>query len=464
MRAVAAALFCAAVPHSAAVLSTRRSVRGLQDGGDLDSTYYWPEPRGHPGNYSASPFTAPRQLSAKTLAWSWFNGGPEGKYSTAGHSGLVMDGERNIFLSSTDGIRKFDAAGKVLWHAKMKTWRIPALHDGKLYVTSNEGKATALDMETGTALWTSDYTKALGTDISGVAVTDGLMLCESAGNPGGGAGAVAALDLKDGHKVWEFQTSSQLWNFMPMITGNGSFIFQDQIGGVYHLRTRDGKLLWHSGYSGPWANEMTDGLAMVADGLVYAVHSDGLSITDKQTANLRAYDLATGKEVWNQLFQHPANSQPAVARLGKGPGLSDRLAVVMPIGAQPLPEQGKSFGYSYDSSISAFDAKTGELIWEYTPPRYGFQFVAGDLQRFLHGTLCLPNPYGSPSVDARGTVYTGHFNGMVYAIRDDNGDGKIEENEVSKYNTGAGFSHGGAVIAPGTLAIPSCDGLFVFRE
>lgn len=426
----------------------------------MTASYYWPEPRGQPGHYSSSPFTAPRNLSQKTLAWTWTNGGPVLKYGRAAHSGLVMDSEQSIYLSSTDGIRKFSADGRQLWFAPIVSWRIPALYEGKAYTTDNSGAVLALSMETGKVLWSSKFTTVLGSDISGVAVHDGVIIGESKGNVGGGAAAVAGLDAQDGRKLWEFQTHNQLWNFMPMGTGNGSFIFQDQIGGVYHLRTKDGQLLWHSGHSGPWFSDFTDGLATVADGVVYAVHSDGTRLLDSQTANVRAYDLATGKDIWRRDFPHPINSQPAVARLGKGDGLSERLAVVLPIGVQPSIGSGKV----YHSAISALDAKTGEQLWEYQPPVWNSEVVAGDFQRILSKTICLPNPYGSPSVDARGTVYVGHLNGNIYAIRDDNGDGKIEEAEVSSFDTGAGFSHGGSVLAPGTLAIPSCDGLYVFRE
>merc|ERR1719401_3157109 len=204
---------------------------------------------------------------------------------------------------------------------------------------------------------------------------------------------------------------------------------------------------------------MTDGLTTVSHGKVYTVHSEGMCCKANGKANVRAYDLETGVQLWEQDFEHPANSQPAVGYLGQGDGLSTRLAVVIPIGAQPAGEFN-----SYASSISAFDAQTGEPIWQWTPPVWVDKWVAGDGTRISHGTLCLPNPYASPSIDARGTVYTGHFNGMIYAIRDDNGDGIIQDSEVSKFDTGAGFSHGGAVIGPGILAIPSCDALYVFKE
>jgi len=333
------------------------------------------------------------------------------------------------------------------------------LVQGCVYVTDNSGTLMALSMETGAKLFSKKFTEELGTDISGVGVHDGVVVAESHGLSGGGAFAVAGMNASNGDLLWEFPSDDQLWNFMPMFTDTETFVFQDKKGGAYHYGLKDGKRIWKSGYAPSSNDDMTDGLTMLADGKVYTVHSDGQCCKANQAANLRAYDLSSGEEVWKQDFSHPANSQPVVGHLGHGSGLSEKLALVMPIGAQPVGEFA-----NYRSSIAAFDAETGAPIWEWKPPDYIDKLVAGDFERIQHGTMCLPNPYGSPSIDARGTVYTGHFNGIIYAIRDDNGDNIIQDSEVSKFDTGAGFSHGGVAFAPGMLAIPSCDGLYVFKE
>lgn len=453
MTSVLGALLLAATPLPAASIALQLPAR--RSSGE----YYWPEPRGRPESYGVSPYAAPRFLTNATLAWTWFLGGPEGKYSQAAHSGLLIDDQKSIYLASTDGVRKLSSEGQLLWYAPLVSWRLPTIADGKLYTTDNSGKAYALSMETGERLWEAHFTDTIGMDISSVAVFDGVLIATGKAEKGGGSAVVAGLSADDGGLLWEFRADSRLWNTMPMTTGNGTFIFQDQVGGVYHLRTQDGHQLWKAGYSGPWARDFTDGLAMVKDGVVYAVHSDGDCCFANQPASVRAYDLASGAELWMQRFPHPVNSQPVVGHLGKGVGLSDRLVVVVPIGAQPV-----GFTDSFNTSIGVFDAKTGEPVWEWVFPTWHDKFVAGDAERQAHGTLCLPNPYGSPSIDARGTLYVGHLNGKIYAIRDDSGDGAIQDSEVSRYDTGAGFSHGGAALAPGMLAIPSCDGVYVFKE
>mmetsp|Transcript_91063 Transcript_91063/g.202165 ORF Transcript_91063/g.202165 Transcript_91063/m.202165 type:complete len:473 (-) Transcript_91063:32-1450(-) len=435
--------------------------------------YFWPNARGRPGSYSASPYQAPRDLSQKTLAWKWnitstpqsASASPLSQFWSAhasSISGILIDDEKDIYVFAVDGVRKLSSDGELIWFTPMMTWRIGSLRNGTVYTTTELGHVVALSMETGQELWSSKFTQITGPEISALAIEDNVIIAESLSKLTGGGKKLAGLDATDGHKLWEISPDNQLWNVMPMATGNGTFIMQDQAGGVYHIRAKDGHRIWKSGFSGEWGQYWSDGMAMLADGVVYAVHSDGglKDLAPTETSNICAYDLATGQKIWRQDFPFPTNTQAAVGYLGKGAGLSDRLSVVVPIGAQPIPTK-----WTYNSSIRVFDAKTGAPQWEWTPPTYRGGFVPGDVEDILHAKLpCLPNPYGSASIDARGTVYLGHFNGKIYAIRDDNGDGRIDDSEVSEFYTGAGFSHGGVAIAPSMMAIASCDTVYVFED
>lgn len=124
------------------------------------------------------------------------------------------------------------------------------------------------------------------------------------------------------------------------------------------------------------------------------------------------------------------------------------------------------------TEVVALDAGTGELQWRYQLPTWRRFSSAGDeegyLTRLLQGTgrrlACLPAAFSSPTIDNNGTVYIGHMSGGFYAIKDVNGDGMIDAaSEVSVLETGAGFLPSGPSLAPGMLAVASCDSLHVFR-
>eukprot|EP00420_Gonyaulax_spinifera_P000888 CAMPEP_0197934396 /NCGR_PEP_ID=MMETSP1439-20131203/111701_1 /TAXON_ID=66791 /ORGANISM="Gonyaulax spinifera, Strain CCMP409" /LENGTH=160 /DNA_ID=CAMNT_0043557285 /DNA_START=14 /DNA_END=496 /DNA_ORIENTATION=- len=126
----------------------------------------------------------------------------------------------------------------------------------------------------------------------------------------------------------------------------------------------------------------------------------------------------------------------------------------------------------FPSEVRVLDAETGKLQWSWAPPDWEYAFTRADLggiiPRIRQGNpqpVCIPNPWGSPSIDAEGFIYLAHMNGLVYVIRDDNDDGVIDDKtEVSSFDAGSSFGHGGAALGPDTLAIAHCQGVMMFKR
>merc|ERR1712110_505256 len=97
--------------------------------------------------------------------------------------------------------------------------------------------------------------------------------------------------------------------------------------------------------------------------------------------------------------------------------------------------------------VLGLDPETGTELWRWSPPDWKRSAVAGDdeglINRLTTGTgfACLPNPWGSPSIDADGSVFLPHQNGNLYVLRDTNKDGLISAGEVSSFYSGSGSSH-----------------------
>jgi len=434
--------------------------------------YYWPMARGRPGQYSTSLFKGPRNFT-ESLAWNWSD--PRGKYTSVLLGGPLIDDELNIYIAADDKIMKFDTDGNVIWTHMVDTYRVPALMDGALFGSSIAGEVFSLRMDSGSKIWSVNVSENIGADISAIGAYDGVVIACTHGKKMGGESRVSSFNASNGALLWEFFPDGQLWNFMPLFSENNSLVFQDQLGSVYHLNVKEGSLLWKASYGEPGPESAwTDGMAMLGpNGTVYGVHMNGpvSKLSPNVSGNLRAYSLAAGTLLWQQNFSYPPNSQPVVAQLGRGDGRSTHLSVVMPIGAQAIFPFNNPF-HHYLSSIHAFNAATGSPEWSWAPAPWEKNHVASDKKRFQEWKkgrtskgLCLPNPWASPTVDVAGALYAGYQDGKIYRIRDSDGDGKIQsETEVSSFNAGAAFGHPGASIAPGMLAIASCDTLFVFKD
>merc|ERR1711953_939926 len=102
----------------------------------------------------------------------------------------------------------------------------------------------------------------------------------------------------------------------------------------------------------------------------------------------------------------------------------------------------------HGAELIALDAESGEVLWAYQPPTYDkiMQISAGDdemvisrLFSYKGGVCCHPTAWGRPVISGDGTVYVPYLDGRAYVIRDLDGDGQIEKEDVSTYDFGVAF-------------------------
>ena len=164
--------------------------------------------------------------------------------------------------------------------------------------------------------------------------------------------------------------------------------------------------------------------------------------------------LSDGHILWQVITPHPPNNQPLI-----GHGL-----VIQAMGSQQ-----QQYAYTH---VYAYDQATGEQRWVFHGPAQQGRLQAGDAEfqsvRAKAGlpSMCYPNPWSTPGFGHDGIVYIGNQEGGFYSLRDTNGDGEISGPEVmSFYQTHAAFAGSSSpAIAPGMVAIASCDSLFVFKN
>jgi outer membrane protein assembly factor BamB len=64
-----------------------------------------------------------------------------------------------------------------------------------------------------------------------------------------------------------------------------------------------------------------------------------------------AYDLASGKQIWQQTYDAPYQMNPAAAGHGKGPK------------STPVIDSGRLYTFGISGVLSAFDTRDGKLLW-----------------------------------------------------------------------------------------------------
>eukprot|EP00435_Cladocopium_sp_Y103_P013568 s560_g3.t1 len=449
--------------------------------------YAWQSGRGNFPNFAVAEANGPFNLS-ETLSWSWHH--PKGRFHTLTW-GTVLDNHLNVYLSAADGLRKFDADGKLLWeHHTLPAilMNAPAIYQGSIFASDTLGGVRALSMSTGKLLWYSNLSKPIGEDNGFTMVHEGVVFTAADWrdpSPMGAANhAVKALNASDGQILWTYEPDAPVWNFLPLFPDRESwtkfdrlqticktphvfkhisyplpqdtFVFQDMTGRVYRLSLQ-GKLLWKAGgKSGTW----TDGGAALGNGMVYAVNNNHLPNqkmfnSEYTPGTLSAYDL-NGTLKWKITTPRPPNNAPAIGKVQGWSGLS----VILPICQQVM--QGAT------CEVQAYDANTGGLRWVFHGPTQTGPFQAGDFEGMADRTasgvrpVCLPNGWSAPSISSDGTVFVGNENGPLFALRDADGDGRVVgNNEVSFFDSKAAFSGSASpAIGNNLLAVASCDTLF----
>lgn len=473
--------------------------------------YYWPHGRGRVGSFGASEERGTPDLQ-QSPSWSWHH--PDGRFHTTIVGSPLIDHSFNIYLAAEDGVRKFDRNGSMLWLYKAPgpIGMSPSLFKGSLFGSTRNGHIFAVDMETGNSKWVINVSVPVADGAGFVEAHNSVVVAAVDSVDDGGNSRVIGLSASTGELLWDFRPDYPVYNFAPFFGPDRTVVFQDGNAGLYRIGIDHGKIFWSKPGQelvapqeedgdppgGIQASHTEGGVVLGSNGIVYSV---SVWATSKGTRSdtpggVHAYNVSDGSLLWYRQMPRPPNSIPAIARLTKNKKAG--FSLVVPMGkplALPvveympwwMPKEWKlafhkeSIALGEDANrlwhnkrmpteLLTMDAETGEAGWTYEAPLWSHITGAGDEEGLLERRrlgireTCQPPPWSSPIVDSEGTVYVGHESGKFFAIRDKNHDGHINrKHEVSVFDAGAGFLQPPS-LAPGMLAVASCDSLFVFLD
>mmetsp|Transcript_85276 Transcript_85276/g.276105 ORF Transcript_85276/g.276105 Transcript_85276/m.276105 type:complete len:467 (-) Transcript_85276:116-1516(-) len=461
MRRLVLAAAAAASPLAAAELEDEVSLLQVARAQVFEAPkpYFWLGKNGDMLRTGASAFAGPFNLSAGP-SWSWHEEG-----NGVVRAAPLIDGDRNIYLATIKGgVYKFTEDGRIVWRyqASASIPEVPAILDGLLYATTDDGNVMALDMLTGQLLWRTKAGARSAGDTWSMTAGEGTVIAATS-KDGKINTFMVAMDAKGGNIKWSFKLDVPVYNVLAAIK-DGSVVFSDCTGSPFRLRLSDGAVIWHPGPAGGNGTEVqrgfsTGGAVIGPNGVVYV--TSNAMVNGKPQGHVTAFRFEDGRLLWRQSTGYEANNAAAVGPLGT----SGRLAVVVGVGSNPdMPDLmmqllRKPPTNEKRGRVLALDAETGAQIWQHELPMW-HGWAAGDT--IVPNHVCLPDSFGNPALAADGTVYVGFESGLFYGIRDQDGNGRIEGDEVASFDTGNAFQ-GSPGIAPGLLVATPCNGLHVFR-
>jgi len=443
--------------------------------------HYWPAKNGDARRTGYSRFVAPRNLTVAPT-WQWF----DEEYSVVSAAPLI-DAERNVYIMTrapSYQLVKFTRQGRELWRfaAGDTVPEVPALMDDSIYLATETGRVISVDAETGHVRWNASVGDQGSVDTWSMSASDGTILASTKGAAADmGGGRLVALDTS-GVQLWQFsEISPPTFNVMPAIvrdpsSGDMVVVFDDSGGNVYKLSLATGQLIWKAAgaYTSNYPGFGTGGSIVGPDDTVYVTSNEGwddgppdaMTIMGPerrvQQGLVAAYALGSGALKWSVNLGENCDAQngPAIGPLD-GPGSPLRVVVavgpVPDLADEPGPAKGEH-GVPYPAQTIALDAETGAIVWRYDMPTW-HGAAAGDGLDPAH--VNFPDSSANAAIGGDGFVYVPHEDGVVYAMRDDDGDGVISAGEVTSHDFGYSFQ-GSPAIAPGMLAVAPSNGLAVW--
>jgi outer membrane protein assembly factor BamB len=313
----------------------------------------------------------------------------------------------------------------------------PSVVDGVVYVGSVDRNLYALNKTTGTLLWKYDTLERGDIVSSSPAVSNGVAYM------GGMKTKIHAVDAFSGDLLWKYKlpirTTVRSSLSSSAAVADGIVYIGNMDGTVYAFSEDTGDLLWS--YVIPRSNYDEHNIfssPAVADGIVY-VQTYG--------ENLYALDASTGALLWNYLNENgrSAFSSPAVSEgvVYAGGGRTNTFHAFDArsgnilwefssggiMDSSPAIADGRVYFGCNDNTSYALDAATGAQLWNFT--------TGGRVR-------------SSPAV-ANGVVYLGSNDGNLYALD------AVTGNLLWTFTTGGSVSSSPAV-AHGIVYFGSSDG------
>jgi outer membrane protein assembly factor BamB len=189
-----------------------------------------------------------------------------------GFSGPAVVGDRLYTLGAdekTESVIALDVTtGKKLWSTPVGPLYTNGYGDGprgtptvdgdRLYALGGLGDLVCVEAATGKLVWQKNLAKDLGGSVPGWGYTESPLIDGDrlACTPGGGQGAVAALDKKTGEVLWRGKDFTDGAQYSSLVVGTIGGVRQYvQMTGqsVAGVAADDGRLLWHFACSNPVA-------------------------------------------------------------------------------------------------------------------------------------------------------------------------------------------------------------------
>lgn len=214
--------------------------------------------------------------------------------------------------------------------ARVGSVQSPAIADGRVYAAAMTGGVRALDLHTGSTLWTSPSTLRLA---GSPGVGSGLVVVGSLD------GVVLALDAASGAERWQARLRSEIIA-RPAI-GDGLVVVRGNDGRVTAFDAASGQQRWNWDADVPTLSVRGNAGVLMAPGHVFVGNDDGSVI---------ALSSSDGRPMWEQFVAQPDGRT--------------ELERMTDVDGTPVLDGINLYASSYKFSTIAIEGPSGRPLWQ----------------------------------------------------------------------------------------------------
>ena len=312
------------------------------------TSFDWPQWRGQTRDDLSKETGLLKQWPAEgpKKIWSFTNAGQ-------GYSGFAVAGGKLFTMGTRDGsevLMCLDAAkGNELWVAKLgnvlgNKWGdgprgTPTVDGDKVFTLGGDGTLVAVQAKDGKELWRTTMA-SLGGKTPGWGYTESVLVDgnQVVCTPGGGQGAMAALDKASGKVLWQskqWTDGAQYSSVVPAVINGQPQYVQRSMTTIVGIGAKDGALLWQQPYPGKTATIPTP-----------IVKGNQIYITSGYGVGSISFTIEPGNQI-KMLFDETAGTNKVMKNHHGGVILlGDHI-----------------YGYSDGLGLTCQDFKTGAEVW-----------------------------------------------------------------------------------------------------
>lgn len=233
-------------------------------------------------------------------------------------------------ITSTASVARAWSANVGKGEARIGSVQSPAIEAGRVYAAAVNGGVRALDLQTGSAVWSSPSSLRLA---GSPGVGDGLVAVGSL------EGIVLVLDAATGAQRWQTQLRSEIIA-RPAI-GQGLVVVRGVDGQVTAFDANSGERRWSWNADMPALTVRGNAGVVMAPGFVFIANDDG---------SLMALSASDGRPLWEQFVAQPDGRT--------------ELERMVDVDGTPVLDGINVYASSYKYATVAIEGPSGRPLWQ----------------------------------------------------------------------------------------------------